>query len=224
MTKFVGFFGTATKSGKKVTTSMFPELKLASTKDKFILNEPARDLMNIKLGDRVLLFDMAGKSESAVSMDTRFFVAKGGVSTTTGVKHGALIGKSGMFAYSEIWSAYLCEDMNVRSAHQQDLIDKGLVVPTENNSVISKKLMFGKLEIAKMEVDGEMVELRDIEIEDGLVSTVYAVTALRSEEHDPRIQDEDELEAEARAEQVATEPATEEATEEVRPSRRNRQE
>jgi len=130
MSRFEKFFSTSTKSGKKVLGSIHPELKAASTKDKFVLNDVARKLLDVRIGkDRVMLFDLAGK-EGVDSNEDRFFICKGGVDSN-GVEHGALVGKNGVFSYSEIWSAYQMLKLDITAARPDDMIAAGRVIRTE---------------------------------------------------------------------------------------------
>ena len=216
MGRFEKFYGGATKSGKKVLGSIHPELKAASTKDKFVLNPVALKLLDIKPGvDRVMLFDHVA---DATSNNDRFFICKGGVDAD-GVKHGSLVGKNGVFSYSEIWSAFHMQDMAVTAARPDDMVDKGIVIRTpvvqakddEGNlkfdpktkepimtggAYIANQLVLGKLEIAVDEVDGEEVEARGVEVEKGLYADVFMVTNFRIVPHDPQVADEDEIETE----------------------------
>jgi len=215
MARFDDFFGAATKSGKKVLGSIHPELKAASTKDKFVLNPVAQKLLDVKPGkDRLMLFD---KVKSATSNNDRFFICKGG-NDINGVQHGSLLGKNGVFSYSEIWSAFHMNDMKVTAARPDDMVAKGIVIETPivpatnedgspkldkkgkqlttGGSFIAKQLVLGKLELAKRNIaeEGEepqWEELTNIEVEEGLYADIYMVTNLRFEEHDPQIGDEE---------------------------------
>lgn len=137
MARFGKFFASSTKSGKKVFGSIHPELKAASTKDKFVLNDVARKLLDVRTGkDRIILFDLAGK-EGVDSNEKRFFVCKGGVDAN-GVTHGALLGKNGTFSYSEIWSAYQMQKLDVTAARPDDMVAAGRVIRTDVEPVKDK--------------------------------------------------------------------------------------
>jgi len=244
MARFDKFFGAATKSGKKVLGSIHPELKAASTKDKFVLNAVAQKLLNVRPGkDRVMLFD---KVNDATSNNDRFFICKGGIDANA-VQHGSLLGKNGVFSYSEIWSAFHMNDMAVTAARPDDMVDKGILIETPilpaynedgtpkldkkgkqlttGGSYIAKQLVLGKLEIVVADeeiTDGEGNvlfaagdELRGIEVEEGLYADMYMVTNLRFEEHDPQLGDIDEIE-------VAEGDVDANDNEEAKPSRRKK--
>ena len=252
MSRFSKFHGTATKSGKKVLGSIHPELKAASTKDKFVLNAVALKLLGIKPGkDRVVLYDFAG--QEGVTNETRFFIAKGGADSN-GAEHGALVGKNGVFSYGEIWSAYHMGEISVTAARPDDMIAVGKVIRTEEvqaknddgspkvdkkgkpvmtgGAIIANQLILGNLEIALMpnpeydaddEDSKEFIELRGEEIEDGLFADVYAVKSLRVVAHDPRTEEKDTDGLVAPEEIGDTEPASNvEGGDEVQPSRRRK--
>jgi hypothetical protein len=213
MARFDKFFNAATKSGKKVLGSIHPELKAASTKDKFVLNPVAQKLLGVKPGvDRIMLFDNV---KDATSNNDRFFICKGGVDVH-GIKHGSLLGKNGVFSYSEVWSAFHMNDLAVTAARPDDMVAKGIVIETPivpafeedgvtpkldkkkkqvmtGGSYIANQLVLGKLEIGLDE--GE--EMRDAEVEEGLYSDIYAVTALRFVAHDPQIGDDEDVDIDA---------------------------
>lgn len=203
MSRFQKFFQTGNVSGKKILGSMHAELKAASTKDKFVLNDVARKLMGVKAGkDRVIFWDHVGQ-EGVTSQEDRFFIAKAGVDEN-GTLHGALVGKGGTFSFSGIWSAFHMNSIDVVEARADDMLMAGKVIKTDvkidektgkevGGAYIANQLVLGNLEIAKdVDEDGNTVELVDVEIEPGLVTTIYAVKNLRFVKHDPRVEEKDD--------------------------------
>lgn len=117
----------------RTTGSSFPEMTISVTKDKFSLNEEALKLMGLNAGDKVVMFDMNQGAEPEDLLPTRegrFYIAKNDFNDE---KRG-LIGKTGGFNYTGIWSAILVGQPNVLGKSNNDLKQMGLVIETVSES------------------------------------------------------------------------------------------
>jgi hypothetical protein len=218
MSRFEKFFNAATVSGKKVLASTNPEMKAASTKDKFGINPVALKLMGLKPGiDRIMFFD---DLDNATSLEDRFFICKGGVDDK-GVEHGALIGKNGVFSYSGAWSAVQCQDMNVTEATADDMVARGIVEKSEDiidpttkklvskGSYIANQVVIGTVSIAKdTDDENNEVEARNVTVvadKDGnalMTRDLYLISNFRIKAHDPHKSEEEEVEDNEDGEQI----------------------
>jgi hypothetical protein len=122
------------KVGRKVSASSRPEIILATTKDKFIINNAALALMGLEPGDRIAFYDRFGKPD-AKDLESRFYVTKG--FEYAGGETGAAIGNNKTFSYAGIYSGILAGDANVLECTPADLVRLGLGRIKENGRFIS---------------------------------------------------------------------------------------
>jgi len=143
----LNFMNTAVQSGKKATLTSRAELSTAPTKDSFALNGNASDLLGVKAGDRVVLFDRGarnivdGVDMGANDINNRYFIAKG--YTQDGVEKGAKLatvskvvglGQKNSFSFSAIWPSVLhtavCADDVKKEVSMEELLEAGIIRPT----------------------------------------------------------------------------------------------
>ncbi len=187
------FMNAAVKSGKKVTASMNPELILTSTKDKFILNTPARDLMGVKPGDHVAIVDLMGVDDEGnqIPQNERFYLA---VDYLIGKEpQGAKLDKKGGFSYSGVYSAMLMNDPEVRMCSFDDLTANGKVQQFVSGEGKDRKVRFISNSKIKMPVevalDGDGEAFVDVELDaDGnKAAALYAITGFTFVPHTPQV-------------------------------------
>lgn len=183
------------KSGVKVTSSSTPEIVADSTYNKFTINAPARDLMDIKKGERLIFIDLMG---DATNMNDRFFVAKG---YQNGDKQeGYKIGETYSFNCSGPYSAIINGDFEVKSLKQRELVESGLIIEREHvsektgkpfTSYVSTKKVFMQLEAIN---DGEEVPYAETEAGEEIVGKVWALTGFNYVDHTPKGGEDEEYE------------------------------
>ena len=186
------FIGAAVKPGQKVYSSSRPELIAASTKDKFLINDRAADMMRVKAGDKVYFIDMANMNADlpedqkvAYDLNDRFFAAVNYQSAETGEIEGGILSKQRVFSYSRVWSAMHINQPDIVAARPEDMIRMGLAVSRgtgKKGCIATQKVAF---EVVPF-VDEEGEELHLIE-ENGNPTKLFKLVAATILPHDPNV-------------------------------------
>jgi hypothetical protein len=102
-----------------------PKLTFTSIKGKMSINSGAMELMDMKKGDNIVMFDF-GKEFSEQS-GFRFAIAKGYMKD--GRMMGATVGQTNQFSYSGIWATGMFPDVpfDASTKSSEYLIEKGLL-------------------------------------------------------------------------------------------------
>lgn len=188
------FMGKSVKSGVKATGSAFPQLILASTKDKFVLNQRALAMLGIEKGSYVVMYDENLGANPTDDRNVRFFITRGWVDAK-GNPVGAKVGKDGSFSYTGVYSAMLMNDKDITGCTSDDLVRAGKAsYAKESENFISKTKLFGTLK--KVTVDDENGNVIDkFEVSEGRFQEMYVITDIAEEEHVPGVDVDDEGEA-----------------------------
>jgi len=222
------FVGALVKPGTKVQESLRPEIMAVSTKDKFVVNAKARQMLNLADDGRIAMLDAAQNNGQATNMNDRFYVIPNYV-TKSGSVIGAKLGKGASYSYAGIWSAIMVAKMDVFSAQPEDLVREGKAIIREkeaiakdgtvildklgkpvivSNCIATQKVHFEVVPV----LNEEGVNLHVVDTE-GTEAPVFALTNMEVYAHEPRENgsDDDETEAEAEADAtVANVPESEE--------------
>ncbi len=169
-------------SGKKVNSSIRPEVVLTTTKDKFVINDKALRLMGLTQGDRVAMFDMLGVPGADVStQEDRFFITKS--FKHGGVDAGAKIGNNATFSYSGIYSGILMNSIDVKECNAADLVraGKGIIREESGNFIAGNKI---KMEVVEYGMFSPMEDLPE--------QMIYALKNFEFEENTGLFDTDDE--------------------------------
>ena len=182
--KVVNFQTALVKSGVKVANqSLTPQLILSSSYNGFKLNDKGAELLGVKHGDNVVMFDNYDANEPC-PQDERYLICAaegwltGGV-TRDGdeIEHGAVLGATKAFNYSHIYGTMLNEDSEEAVA-SADLLEKsGLIVVTPSGSKVATKTITCELVPYQAE---------PIEIADGIERMVYRIVDMVAKDHNPK--------------------------------------
>lgn len=114
------------KAGKKVPTSVRPELIVLPTVNRFSINSLASEAMKLESGDKITLL----VNTEAESFDEKFFITRGfgedaATLAATGKAKG--YGRVLTFNYSGIWGQMLQNDVEAGDAGPDYLVELGIV-------------------------------------------------------------------------------------------------
>lgn len=189
------FIGAAVKPGQKVFASLRPEIIASSTKDKFVVNDKAAELLGLKTNDKLYFIDLANLNNGLpvdeqveYPLGNRFFIAVNYRSAETNEIVGGGMGKNKVVSYSKVWGAMHVGDPTVTSARPEDLIRMGKAVARpegRKGCIATQKVAFG----VERFVDEEGNTLHVIE-EGGEPVALYALVEPTVIPHDPAIGEE----------------------------------
>lgn len=151
--------GKECKVARGNNASSVPTLTLTGTKDKFEFNQAALDLMNLKEGDKVSMFDLNKGAEASnlkSLQNGRFLICKNDFDED--VKSGK-IGANNSFSNAGAYSVMINNEDNVTSISLGELKAKGLI-GGENGKSSAIKGTFRVLPIVKE--DGVTPEVAEV--------------------------------------------------------------
>lgn len=192
------FIGKVVASGSKVQGSAYPTLTVASTKDKFVLNQKALALMGLDEGAYVVMIDSNRGSVTTGDPNARWYLTAGW-DKGKGNFEGAKIGKGGSFSYSGVYSAIQMNDPNIAEASIKDMAaaGKGILREAEADEDGKKKLTFIATQKVtfnvKRLVEGEEgEEITEFDVATGIKQAVYCLTEMEVVAHTPRTEGDDD--------------------------------
>lgn len=178
------------KKGQKVSESSNPELYLTSSYSKFGLSNRAMELMGLRKGDHVTLFDMQEFCNGDQSK--RFYIAKID-HEINGKQLGAVIGANNTFNFSGVYNSILVNDPERSETIQRDLMAEGLLVATKYKNGHTKYVATRK-GFMPIEFYGEhtvdLEEVYEIEGAGEITLDIYSVGEPTFEAHKPQISGE----------------------------------
>ena len=166
------------KSGAKVTSSSRPEIVLSSTYNKFIINDRARRILNVDLGDKLVFIDLM---DGAADMEDRFYITVG--FSIGDEEFGAKIANGYGFNYSKVYGAILNGELDVAELSKDDLIRKGLLREMESGNIVATKKIAMEL-VPYME--GKEVTVAKDEDGNDIMQAVYALKSFSVKVHKPK--------------------------------------
>lgn len=173
----------AQKKGTKVSESNTPELTLDSSYGKFSLNTKAMELMGVKVGSHVLLYDMQHAAEGDQSR--RFYISAIDY-VHDGKALGAIIGKQKSFNFSGVYNSILADDPEQKDTIQRELMKQGKLVASDYGKTV--KYVATKKGIMTLQEVGERVlDLNERwGIDDTVTVTIFALGQAKFLDHKPQ--------------------------------------
>lgn len=165
------------KSGQKAISELNPVLEAVSSNNGFRLNNKAMTALGVKVGERVVMFDMK-PAKDTVPNDERYFICAAGFQDKDGVEQGSIIGANRSFTYGQIWGAIQVNNPEVKSIHFDDMIKLDLGEVTANGSKVAKQIVTADLVPYG---EGETV------IPGGNERFLFRLTNLRFKPHTPKV-------------------------------------
>ena len=178
------FVNSAVDAGCRVSSGSTPELIATTTKDKFVLNSVARDVMNLHVGDNVKIIDLL--KQGVTDKNKRFFICK---DVTNGQETAsAKLGKGFGFSYSPVHAAILAtaEDVVSRQVTMSELGDMGLMKEKDNGAFVGLKKVIMKLVPLTITTDDGTVVDKFPYFERSELVPMFALTDLKYLDHDPK--------------------------------------
>ena len=180
------FFGKVQKTAR-ITQSSIPQLTVATTKDKFVLNNAALSLMNLpETGGRVMILDMnIGVSDPSElkGINERYFIAQ---NLYAADKKG-LVTKSGDFSYTGPWGTINLGQDEVTEVSHKDLVSKGLVLEREASCISFHKFVFDVERVTVEDEEGNEIK-EFILVKGGKPQPLFQLSNVQILEHDPKIE------------------------------------
>lgn len=165
-------------TGTKASNDVIPTITVLGIPNKFNLNRLATDLMGLRVGNRVKMFDL-DKDGVDNAIDERFFIAKASDTDNTAAKvaasNSAVKSESGVdmaFNYAGIWSCLVQGEQGAIELGYEAMCEKDVVVKgeTSGNNVRYRSAYAVKLEVQPV---GPAV-IEDVEYE-----MVYVLTNIK---------------------------------------------
>lgn len=184
------FVGKTIQSGSKMTGSAYPSLTVASTKDKFVLNQKAMALMGIGEGDNVVMIDLNKGNVITENSNERWYITKGWDKGKGNVE-GAKIGKNGSFSYAGIYSAMQMNKPDISEANIKDMVAAGVGITRATKGdkeafIATQKINFKVSPFAQPStIEGEP-DITSFEVAKDVHQPVFALTEMEVIEHTPR--------------------------------------
>lgn len=177
--RFSSFVGKTVQSGSKPSGSIFPQLTLMSTKDKFQLNKKARALLGVDEGSYVVLIDINLGEVMTTDTNKRWHITKGYVDEK-GNDKGAKLGKNGAFSYAGIYAAININEPEITEGTDLDLVEKakGRIYETKGDKeafVAVNKITY-TLERVTVPGEDEGTVIDTFEVAKGVVQPVFVLT------------------------------------------------
>jgi hypothetical protein len=190
------FFGKVQKTARVIQSST-PQITVATTKDKFVLNNAAMSLMGLpEKGGRVMILDMniptPGETiapEDLKGINERYFIAQNLYSAD---KKG-LVTESGDFSYTGPWGTINLGEDAVTEVSHKDLIAKQLVLErkgTKSSTCISyHKYVFDIERVVIEDEEGNVTKEFPL-VAGGKPQPVFQLTNVQVLDHTPEVDTE----------------------------------
>ncbi len=187
------FFGKVQKTARVIQSST-PQITVATTKDKFVLNNAAMSLMGLpEKGGRVMILDMnIGVSDPAElkGINERYFIAQ---NLYAADKKG-LVTESGDFSYTGPWGTINLGEDAVTEVSHKDLISKQLVLErkgTKSSTCISYHKYVFDIERVTIEDEEGNVTKEFVLVPGGKPQPLFQMTNVQVFDHTPEVEVED---------------------------------
>ena len=183
------FFGKVQKTARVIQSST-PQITVATTKDKFVLNNAAMSLMGLpEKGGRVMILDMnIGVSDPSElkGINERYFIAQ---NLYAADKKG-LVTESGDFSYTGPWGTINLGDAAVTEVSHKDLIAKELVLErkgTKSSTCISyHKYVFDIERVVIEDEEGNVTKEFPL-VQGGKPQSLFQMTNVQVLDHTPEV-------------------------------------